>query len=102
MKMKNNFLTIAACLLLSASAFAQSGADLLHQRLMAFAESGEYDIHRVDSTNPYVRAYRFEKVFSMAGISDSRFLFESLRQLEVCRLVNLLESLVYYARLDCG
>ena len=55
---------------------------MLHQRLTAFAESGEYDIHRVDSTNPYVRAYRFEKVFSMAGISDSRFLFESLRQLD--------------------
>ena len=79
---KNRFFVMALCLSVLTTGFAQNGAELLHERLTAFAKSGEYDVHRVDSTNPYVRAYRFEKMFGMESISDDMFLFESLRMLD--------------------
>lgn len=81
--MNNRFVVAAIALLLSLALSAQKKGDvLLHQHLTEFAESREYNIHRIDSTNPYVRAYRFSQVFTMEGISDPMFLFESLRKLD--------------------
>ena len=81
--MNNRLVVAAIALLLSLALSAQEKGDaLLHQYLTEFAESGEYNIHRIDSTNPYVRAYRFSEVFGMEGISDPMFLFESLCKLD--------------------